>query len=292
MGHYHILTIQDNFSKHCTAVPLKDIKAHTIAHTLATKAVLPSPNVTDEDEPIHTYNDYMVDLINKLQKIYQLAFDHLEKAKLHSKGLYNRNARPIDLKIGQFVYVEKEPKIGKLDQAYTGPDEIVDITEKGNVDMSTDGSGRTLVYVDGSCSFNGSTDAKAGIGVWFADVHPLNTYKTLQGTRATNITAETAAAIEACQICIRHDISRIGIITDSKYLISCMTEHIKKWKTNGWLNAKSKPVVNQTLLKQLAELTRKIDVQFEYTPVQGIYGNEKADELAKIGSEIIPTEPN
>ncbi|XP_028982381.1 ribonuclease H1-like [Diachasma alloeum] len=170
--------------------------------------------------------------------------------------------------------------------------------------MSTDGSGRTLVYIDGSCSFNG---AKAGIGVWFTDNHPLKTHK-LQGTRATNITAETAAAIEACQICIRHHISRIRIITDSKYLISCMTEiriitdskyliscmteHIKKWKTNGWLNAKSEPVVNQTLLKRLAELTQKIDVQFEYTPGhQGIYGNEKADELAKIGSEIIPIEP-
>ncbi|XP_015121826.1 uncharacterized protein LOC107044459 [Diachasma alloeum] len=214
MGHCHILTIQDNFSKHCTAVPLKDIKAHTIAHALATnklfnqlgkvlrfhhiryrpqsngalershhvlaeylktltdeftdwdellpfamlsynttvhsstnstpfgvlygkRAVLPS-NVTDEDEPIHTYNDYMVDLINKLQKIHQLAFDHLEKAKLHSKSLYDRNARPIDLKIGQFVYVEKEPKIGKLDQAYTGPYEIVDITEKGNVYLESE----------------------------------------------------------------------------------------------------------------------------------------------------------
>lgn len=146
---------------------------------------------------------------------------------------------------------------------------------------------RIPIYVDGSCSFNGSIKAIAGIGVWFADQHPLNTYKTLAGIRATNIIAETAAAIEACKISIRHDIRKIKIITDSKYLINCMTEHVPKWKTNGWLNAKLKPVVNQVLLKELDYLTTQLDVQFMYTPGHsGIYGNEKADQLAKIGSDL------
>lgn len=145
----------------------------------------------------------------------------------------------------------------------------------------------TTIYVDGSCSHNGTTKAIAGLGVWFGDNHPLNTYKTLQGERITNITAETSAAIEACKICIRHDIQKIKIITDSKYLIECMTIHLHKWKNNGWLNAKAKPVVNQTLLKQLDDLTSQIKVEYEYTPGhKGVYGNERADELAKIGSKI------
>ncbi|XP_015114398.1 ribonuclease H1-like [Diachasma alloeum] len=145
----------------------------------------------------------------------------------------------------------------------------------------------THVYVDGSCSHNGTTNAIGGIGVWFGEKHPLNTHKTLVAERITNITAETAAAIEACKLCFRHDIRRVKIFTDSKYLISYMTEHLPKWKGNGWLNAKAKPVVNQKLLKELDTLMHQLEVKFEYTPGhQGVHGNEKADELAKIGSKI------
>lgn len=145
----------------------------------------------------------------------------------------------------------------------------------------------TPVYVDGSCSYNGSANAVAGIGIWFGEQHPLNTYKTLKGVRLTNITAETSAAIEACKICLRHDITEVKIYTDSKYLIECMTKHLYKWKNNGWLNAKNKPVVNQFLLKKLDQLSTQIKIVFEYTPGhQGIHGNERADELAKIGSKI------
>ncbi|XP_015119041.1 ribonuclease H1-like [Diachasma alloeum] len=143
------------------------------------------------------------------------------------------------------------------------------------------------VYVDGSCSHNGTTNAIGGIGVWFGNRHSLNTYKTLVEERITNITAETAAAIEACKLCIRHDLKRVKIFTDSKYLISCMTEHLDKWMKNGWLNVKAKPVVNQKLLKELDVLMHQLEVQLEYTPGhKGVYGNEKADELAKIGSRI------
>ncbi|XP_015124862.1 ribonuclease H1-like [Diachasma alloeum] len=108
--------------------------------------------------------------------------------------------------------------------------------------------------------------------------------------RATNIVAETAAAFEACKLCLRHDINHVKLITDSKYPISCMTEHLPKWKANGWLNAKNRPVVNQKLLKELDAFQQQLEIQFEYTPGhQGIYGNEKADELAKIGSKIYPS---
>ncbi|XP_011313253.1 ribonuclease H1-like [Fopius arisanus] len=217
-----------------------------------------------------------------MEKIQELAYQHLQQAKLHSKQLYGRDARPLELKIGQFAYVQKEPKLGKLDQAYTGPYEIVDITEKGN-----GMEGRIPVYVDGSYSFNGDVRAKAGIGIWFGEKHPLNTYKTLDGTRATNIIAETAAAVEACKICLTHDIQRITILTDSKYLTSSMTQHLPKWKANGWLTSKGKPVVNQQLLQQLDQLMQQLDVQLTYIPGhKGIHGNERADELAKLGSEL------
>ncbi|XP_015122994.1 ribonuclease H1-like [Diachasma alloeum] len=155
--------------------------------------------------------------------------------------------------------------------------------------MTSNTSIRIPVYVDGSYLYNGTDNAIAGSGIWFAHQHPLNTYKAVKGIRVTNITAENLAAIEACKICLQHDINAIKIITDSKYLISCMTGHMDKWKTYGWLNAKAKPVVNRDLLQQLDGLMQQIDVEFEFSPGhRGIYGNEKADELAKIGSKINP----
>lgn len=245
-GNLHILTIQDNFSKHCTAVPLKDIKAHTIAKALATEYVahygcpkiilsdkgtsflsklfsqlgkilrfhhittsgyrpqsngalershhvlveylkvytneiqdwdellpfamlsynttvhsatkftpfelifgktarMPS-NISDQEANTETYGDYMVNFVNKLDQIQEIAFNNLQDAKINSKRLYDRNMKPLILKVGDFVYVEKEPKVGKLDSAYVGPYEIVDITAKGNVYLETEDGHRFMKH--------------------------------------------------------------------------------------------------------------------------------------------------
>ena len=39
-GNRHILTMQDNLTKYCIAVPVPDIKAETVAHALVTHLVL------------------------------------------------------------------------------------------------------------------------------------------------------------------------------------------------------------------------------------------------------------
>lgn len=110
---------------------------------------------------------------------------------------------------------------------------------------------------------------------------------SLKGSKLTNIVAEIIAVIEACKICMRHDINSIEIITDSQYVISCIETYIEKWKNNGWLNAKHKPVANQELFKKLDQLRNLIDVKFKFVPGhQGILGNEEADKLARIGSDI------
>lgn len=108
------------------------------------RARLPS-NIHDE-EKIDTYNDYMIDLVTTLDKIQEIAVRNLDQAKQHSKELYDRNVKPLDLKPGQFVYVEKEPRSNKLDQTYTGPYEIVDITEKGNVYLETEDGYRFMKH--------------------------------------------------------------------------------------------------------------------------------------------------
>lgn len=55
------------------------------------------------------------------------------------------------------------------------------------------------VYTDGACSSNGKEEAKAGIGVWFGDNHPLyvaihlsiNVHCMIQGYRSKIFVAET-----------------------------------------------------------------------------------------------------
>ncbi|XP_015119044.1 ribonuclease H1-like [Diachasma alloeum] len=147
--------------------------------------------------------------------------------------------------------------------------------------------GRVNVYVDGSCSYNGCANAIAGIGIWFGDNHRWNTSKTLKEARVTNIVAETLAAIEAIKIYKEKDVPKLRIITHSQYLIDCVLQYMGKWKQNGWLNAKNRPIVNQELLKVLDPYMENTDVIFQHIPGhQRFYGNEQANRLAKIGSKI------
>lgn len=137
------------------------------------------------------------------------------------------------------------------------------------------------VYTDGACSANGQANAKAGYGVWWADNHPLNLSEKLLGT-PTNQRAELAAAIAAVQQAIQYRAGTLTIFTDSKYVINCVTEWILKWKKNGWLATGKKPVANMEEIKLLDSLCAKHKVVWEHVRGhKGIYGNERADELAR-----------
>ena len=55
------------------------------------------------------------------------------------------------------------------------------------------------VFTDGSCSNNGFTNAKAGIGIYFGDNDPRNISKRIEG-KQTNNTAEVKAILKAAEI--------------------------------------------------------------------------------------------
>lgn len=62
----------------------------------------------------------------------------------------------------------------------TGPSKVLkveppDTDEKTDVfpGFEVDQNGYVHVYTDGACENNGKVGARAGIGVWFADNHPL-----------------------------------------------------------------------------------------------------------------------
>lgn len=79
------------------------------------------------------------------------------------------------------------------------------------------------VYTDGACSANGHKSAKAGLGVFWGNDHPLNVSEPVAG-RATNNCGEIQAAIKAIKIALQNNIGQLQINTDSKFLINSVTK--------------------------------------------------------------------
>ncbi|XP_023020588.2 ribonuclease H, partial [Leptinotarsa decemlineata] len=142
-----------------------------------------------------------------------------------------------------------------------------------------------IVYTDGSCENNGKSNAKAGIGVWFGDNHPLNISKPVEG-KATNNTAEIQACIQALHQLRDQGEKKVKIITDSQFTINCITKWINNWKRNNWKTASGGAVKNKEDLQKLDEIIKSFsDVKWHHVAGhQGIKGNEEADKLARNGA--------
>ncbi|KAG5875048.1 hypothetical protein JTB14_026180 [Gonioctena quinquepunctata] len=143
-----------------------------------------------------------------------------------------------------------------------------------------------VVYTDGACENNGKANAKAGIGVWFGDNHPLNISKPVEG-KATNNTAEIQACIQALSLLKDQGITKVKIFTDSQFTIDCMTKWIKRWRKNNWKTSSGGPVKNKEDLQKLDETIKSFSgVQwFHVAGHNGIKGNEEADKLAREGAQ-------
>ncbi|XP_017766191.1 PREDICTED: ribonuclease H1 [Eufriesea mexicana] len=149
--------------------------------------------------------------------------------------------------------------------------------------FNIDSDGYVNVYTDGACSSNGRTTARAGIGVWFGDDHPLNVSQAVVG-RATNNMAEIQAVTIAAKQAKKAGIKKLKINTDSKFLISCINNWMPKWKANGWNTAANKPVINKIELLEMEEALKSLNIIWNHVNGHvGIYGNEMADKLARAG---------
>jgi ribonuclease HI len=84
-------------------------------------------------------------------------------------------------------------------------------------------SNRLYVYTDGACINNGSSNARAGIGIYFSKDSPLNVSRELKGEKVTNNIAELTAVIEAINLIKDKKIKDKIIVTDSEYVIKCAT---------------------------------------------------------------------
>lgn len=117
--------------------------------------------------------------------------------------------------------------------------------------------------------------------------HALNTAKPVKG-RATNNCGEIQAATLAIQLAKKSGVKKLQINTDSNYLIRAVNEWMPKWKKKNWTSYGGNDLKNEADFKDLdKELTKEIQIRWNHVRGhQGIFGNEKADELARQGSQM------
>jgi len=137
---------------------------------------------------------------------------------------------------------------------------------------------QVVIHTDGACKGN------PGPGGWGAILQAGGKTKELSGGEpvTTNNRMELTAAIMALEALTRP--CEVELHTDSKYVMTGITEWIHGWKARGWKTADKKPVKNDDLWKRLDAARARHTVSWRW--VKGHAGhalNERADQLANRG---------
>ncbi|KAG0699321.1 ribonuclease H-like protein [Suillus ampliporus] len=118
------------------------------------------------------------------------------------------------------------------------------------------------IYTDGSCLNNGKNDAQCGSGIW------------IPGTSQLNQAGEVAAILIGLQI---------TFITDSRYVIDGLTNHLSSWEDKGWIG-----IENSKLFKATVYHLRMRSATTAFRWIKGHsgnQGNDEADKLAGTGAK-------
>ncbi len=136
------------------------------------------------------------------------------------------------------------------------------------------------IWTDGACSGN------PGPGGWGALLISGEHRRELHGgdKQTTNNRMEMTAAIEALNALKAP--SKVTLHVDSTYVKDGLTKWIKGWKKNGWKTADKKPVKNQDLWQALEAACARHEIKWVWVRGHaGDAGNERADALARLGTE-------
>lgn len=137
------------------------------------------------------------------------------------------------------------------------------------------------VYTDGACINNGKANARCGNGIWFAPDHEKNRAFRVPGEAQSNQVGELTAIIIAIETVPLNQ--ALKIITDSKYAIEGLTNHLRFWEDQGWIGVKNAP-----FFKKAAYLLKRRTARTSFKWIKGHtgdLGNEGSDRLAKEGAE-------
>lgn len=71
--------------------------------------------------PVYNYESYADELRTRLQHAHRLAKDKCDAVKRRNQTAWNETTRPIDVNIGDQIYIRNKTKSHKFDTEYTGP---------------------------------------------------------------------------------------------------------------------------------------------------------------------------
>jgi ribonuclease HI len=139
------------------------------------------------------------------------------------------------------------------------------------------------IYTDGACR-------KGMIGGWGVLYEDDEQTIELYGgaTATTNNRMELTAVLEGLRLARQESSAGdIVIYTDSRYVCNGLTDWMTNWKKNNWQTANKTPVLNKDLWMDLdAVMMSRVRLAW-VKGHNGCEGNEKADELANKGCDLI-----
>ncbi len=143
------------------------------------------------------------------------------------------------------------------------------------------------IFTDGACRGN------PGPGGWGVLLRYQGKERTLHGGEAetTNNRMELMAAIIGLESL--KESCRVTLTTDSKYVMSGITDWINNWKKRGWKTASRKSVKNEDLWRRLDDVSQQHEINWLW--VKGHSGhreNEMVDALANRGVDELLLQNN
>ena len=143
------------------------------------------------------------------------------------------------------------------------------------------------IFTDGACRGN------PGPGGWGVLLRYQGKERTLDGGEAetTNNRMELMAAIIGLESL--KESCKVTLTTDSKYVMSGITDWINNWKKRGWKTASRKSVKNEDLWRRLDNVNQQHEINWQW--VKGHSGhreNELVDALANRGVDELLLQNN
>jgi len=138
------------------------------------------------------------------------------------------------------------------------------------------------MYTDGACRGN------PGPGGWGALIQHAGHRKELWGgaRSTTNNRMELQAVISG--LAALNQPCQVELYSDSKYVLTGITEWLAQWKQRAWRTAGRKPVKNVELWQQLDAQQQRHKISWHWVKGHsGDPGNEAADALANRGIDEV-----
>jgi len=134
---------------------------------------------------------------------------------------------------------------------------------------------KVQIITDGSCVGN------PGPGGWACILRYDSEERELSGSQAetTNNRMELTAAING--LGALQESCEVELLTDSQYVKQGITQHLARWKTNGWRTSNRKSVRNQDLWRELDEVASEHVIRWAWVAGHGDHDlQNRCDALA------------